>query len=242
MNKSTFAVTDLHGNYEIWEKIKEYLRDEDTLICLGDCIDRGKRGIEIVNDMRQRPNTIYLKGNHEDMAATAIYDLQNISHLYSNSGDLWFYNGGYLTYKEIEALSDAKQLEYARFFNSLPMKYEYINDFGEKIILTHAGFTPGKREDLLWDRASFHDKWPAAEKSNIKIIHGHTPVHYLEFHYGYDYHLPQEINDTTDSFKSWDPHAIWYCGGHKCDIDLGTAYSNRAMLLDLDTWEALYFE
>ena len=236
---ATYAIADLHGRYDLWEKVKKYLHDEDTLICLGDCIDRGPDGIEIVNEMRQRPHTIYLKGNHEDMAATALYNLLGIKG-YFDKGNLWFCNGGYPTYESLEILSEEKQLEYANYFKKLPLEYTYVNKAGEVVMLNHAGFTPGEDRDLLWDRSSFHDFWPYILK--VKIIHGHTPVQYLEFDYGYDGNYPERSMNPEDAFDKWDAHAIWYCGGHKCDIDLGSAGSNKTMLLDLDSWEEIYFE
>lgn len=237
---SVYAIADLHGRYDVWSKAKKYLVPGDTLICLGDCIDRGPDGIKIVDEMRQRPNTIYLKGNHEDMAAAAIYDLCG-DHVSNWGGDLWFSNGGYKTYEALAEYPVQEQIEYADFFRDLPLQYEYLNAMGEKVILTHAGFTPGKRGDLLWDRASFHDIWPLF-RTDTKIIHGHTPVQYLEFWFGYNEHHIFKSVDMDEVYDRWEPHAIWYCGGHKCDIDLGTAASGKTMLLNLDRWEEIYFE
>ena len=64
MNK-TYAVSDLHGQGQLWEQIKEYIDDTDTLYYLGDAIDRGPDGINIMLDLLKMPNVIYLKGNHE---------------------------------------------------------------------------------------------------------------------------------------------------------------------------------
>lgn len=238
---ATFAIADLHGRYDLWSGVRDYLYTDDTLVCLGDCIDRGPDGIKIVDEMRQRPNTFYLKGNHEDMAVAAIYALCQEPWDGNGDEDIWFYNGGYKTYEALAKYPEQKQLEYADFFRDLPLQYEYSNAFGEKVILTHAGFTPDKKRNLLWDRASFHDIWPPIYK-NTKIIHGHTPVQYLEFWLGYDDCYIKDHSDMKKVYKSWEPHAIWYCGGHKCDIDLGTVASNVTMLLNLDTWEEIYFE
>ena len=242
MAAATYAISDLHGRYDLWSKARDYLQEDDTLICLGDCIDRGPDGIKIVDEMRARPNTTYIKGNHEDMAAAAIYDLcqEPEKSWHGGSGDIWFSNGGYKTYEALTEYPEQKQLEYADFFRDLPLQYEYLNAMGEKVILTHAGFTPGKRGDLLWDRASFHDIWPSIYK-DTKIIHGHTPVQYLEFWFGYNEHHIFKSIDMDEVYDRWEPHAIWYCGGHKCDIDLGTAASSKTMLLNLDTWEEIYF-
>ena len=41
MNK-IYCITDLHGQYQLLEKIKSYIDATDTLYFLGDAIDRGK--------------------------------------------------------------------------------------------------------------------------------------------------------------------------------------------------------
>ena len=38
------------------------------------------------------------------------------------------------------------------------------------------------------------------------------------------------------------PKIIRYCSGHKFDIDMCTISTNRVMLLDLDTFEEIYFD
>ena len=41
---STLCVSDIHGNMNIWNQIRNLVNlEEDTLICLGDCADRGRR-------------------------------------------------------------------------------------------------------------------------------------------------------------------------------------------------------
>jgi Icc-related predicted phosphoesterase len=45
---AVWVTTDLHGNYNLWEQIKAFLKEDDTLIFLGDAIDRGDRGFEIL--------------------------------------------------------------------------------------------------------------------------------------------------------------------------------------------------
>ena len=45
-----YAISDLHGNYELWTKVKEWLKPSDKLFCLGDNIDRGNDGIKIVQE------------------------------------------------------------------------------------------------------------------------------------------------------------------------------------------------
>ena len=41
--KRRLACSDLHGNGELWDKIKDFLQPGDILFMLGDAGDRGRR-------------------------------------------------------------------------------------------------------------------------------------------------------------------------------------------------------
>ncbi|MGD9073127.1 MAG: metallophosphoesterase family protein, partial [Desulfobacterales bacterium] len=69
-----YAVGDIHGCYDkllvLMGKI-DIDFESDTLVFLGDYIDRGPQSYEVVAylaDLKQRyANTFFLKGNHEEM-------------------------------------------------------------------------------------------------------------------------------------------------------------------------------
>ena len=44
---SRYAFSDLHGQYELWKQIVNYIDDSDEVYCLGDCIDRRRGGAKI---------------------------------------------------------------------------------------------------------------------------------------------------------------------------------------------------
>ena len=48
---SVYALSDLHGNLNIWKKIKEFLKPEDKVYFLGDAADRGDYGWEIIKEI-----------------------------------------------------------------------------------------------------------------------------------------------------------------------------------------------
>ena len=64
MNKH-YCFTDIHGNYNLWCQIKNFCDETDKLIFLGDAIDRGDAGLQIVQEMLKDKRITYLKGNHE---------------------------------------------------------------------------------------------------------------------------------------------------------------------------------
>ena len=261
-----YASSDWHGS-EIGFKVLNFLKSDDILYFIGDVVDRGTRGIELLDILMNRPNTYFIKGNHEDMMSFClpyiIKDLQEIDCIepekYSNNN--WFLNGGWQTIegglidKPIEKL-----YQYKEFIDNLPTELKYKSPKGHTIILEHAGYTPfdipHRSHDPLWDREHFYDRWDNGwgyeEKSKVGttyLVHGHTPVQYLEFYYGYE-GQPQKTKEMIKCGSQWNksgncdwiPEIIRYCDGHKIDLDLCTIVSNRIALLDLDTFEVIYFD
>lgn len=68
---STYAVGDLHGEVRLLRRMLALLpvRPEDTLLFIGDYLDRGEDSAATINALRElaskRP-VIFLRGNHED--------------------------------------------------------------------------------------------------------------------------------------------------------------------------------
>ncbi len=225
MNK-VYAISDLHGQYELWMQIKEFLSPSDTLICLGDCIDRGPSGFDILIEMLSRDNTIVLKGNHEDLMLQDYYTIKNREMQGDVNSCLWYMNGGYDTYQNIQQYKPKFVDEIFKVVEQLPITHIETYD-GKLIILDHCGFTPGHPYDELWDRYHLTDVWPEGF-DNVYIIHGHTPVQHL-WRKGV-YTVAKGTEDV-----------VQYCGGHKIDIDLGCFATHKTCLLDLDTFEPIYF-
>ena len=74
-----YALSDLHGCYDLYAAMLDEINfsERDTLFFLGDAADRGPDGIEIMEDLRSRPNVVYLLGNHEDMFRRTAHRRQN---------------------------------------------------------------------------------------------------------------------------------------------------------------------
>lgn len=212
MNK-TYCFTDIHGNYNLWRQIHDYCDATDTIYFLGDAADRGEDGLQIIQELLRDKRVIYLKGNHEDIFVDVGAELaEGIGW----SASLWRQNGGKPTIDSFKRLSYDSQIYYIKRLASLPEKAEYINKNEQKIILSHAGFTPGNAGplDLLWDRKHIYDTWPVEDEyKNTYIVHGHTP--------------------TLSFFRCQD--IVYYCDGHKIDLDVATIVTNKIVLFDLDT-------
>jgi hypothetical protein len=231
MNK-TYAFSDIHGNYKLWEQIKNYCDETDTIYFLGDAIDRGEDGIKIFNELFFDKRVKMIKGNHEDMLATCVPEF--IEGTMWNYG-WWASNGGRPTWEALEKCSDDSKMWYVHIINSLPTYMWYNSPHGHRILLTHAGtdlrWTEKERamfidEPYLWDRKHFSSPHPPS-MPNVYQVHGHTPTIFLAEELG----LSDEAGAAI----------ISYCGGHKIDIDCCTIISRKVALLDLDTFEPIYF-
>lgn len=245
-----YASADWHGS-KIGYQILDFLKEDDTLYFLGDAIDREEYGADLMKRLLNDKRVIYLMGNHEEFFTHCMLDIYDTDKLDGMSG-VWYYtNGGEYT---VDAFLNnnytRKQLENLIIkIQHLPLEEKYVNKKGDVIILEHAGYTPGikRNHDPLWDRDHFHDKWDYAP--HTYIVHGHTPVQYLKWHYNYvdkPKMTKEEIQWKYEFFHEeptdYKPTILKYCGGHKICIDLCTIASNRIALLDLDTFEAIYFD
>lgn len=246
---SVYAVSDLHGCYDMWKNIEEFLRPEDELYVLGDVIDRGGDGFLIYEEMLHHDNIHFLKGNHEWLAELALPHLMrgDINH---KDVQFWFYpeNGGQWSWDFIKDESDEYKQLFIDFFAQLPTSSIYINKNDQCIYLDHCGFTPHKECYILEDRNHFKDPYISRfwrDWEDVIIVHGHTPVDSLFDYFGY--YTDKNI-DTTDPYKNKQrsPHKITemitYCEGHKIDIDMGLPWTHVCCLLDLDTLKPFYFE
>lgn len=169
--KKIFAIGDLHGCFSHLNHLlnKFTIGQNDTLLFLGDYIDRGPDSYEVVETiLRLRSKlakVICLKGNHEQMY---------LDYLQGTDQGLFLSNGGNYTLQSYEKNGwKYPSPEHMAFFSSLKLYYE-TDDY----IFVHAGLRPNvplqnqNPEDLLWIRNRFH---ASPNTWNKTIVFGHTP-------------------------------------------------------------------
>ena len=208
-----YCVSDLHGELGLFKQIQEYLKEGDICYVLGDCLDRGECGIEIIFEIMKDSRFIMLLGNHEKMFLEIVSDYKQ-----GYTGELYryFLSGGRPTWDSYLQLSekDAETLVY--FLHSLPLRIEYKDK-----IMTHAGFHDGVsiecEETYLWDRSHLDISSPMRDKW---IIHGHTPTRLIQ----------------EECFGILHYHEKKIC------VDCGATFLKRTGILDLDSLEQIYFE
>lgn len=227
---AVYALSDLHGNKELFKKVKSFLNEKDTVYFLGDAADRGPDGWELIKAIYEDSQFIYLKGNHEDMLVNSIKEFCEMNSK-SEDCDLLFYNGGKQTFNAWR--KDGAKKSWATKLEKLPAWIAYINTNGQLISMSHAGFTPKPNKfpspnDLLWGRDHFLDDWNE-EVNNCIIIHGHTPILFL-------------AEDLKIKEEELELKPLWYCNNKKVCIDLGAHMINATALLNLDTFEYHLFQ
>lgn len=231
-----YVSADLHGckvsDFHILLKQADF-RDDDFLFILGDVIDRGEYGAELLLWLTQQPNMELILGNHEALmlACSFLFDEvseQSLDALSVNEISLvqdWINNGGAPTLKRLHRmLKENPESVYGilDYLREAPL-FEELDVNGREFILVHAGlgnyrenrpltdYLPG---ELLVDRPSLDTRYAPGKR----VILGHTPT----FLFGKEY---QGKAIHTDS---------WSC------IDVGVSFGHAPMLLRLDDMKEFY--
>ena len=174
--RKIFAIGDIHGCYDRLKNLMEKIPVEferDTLVFMGDYIDRGPKSIEVIDYLIQLktrvPEVVFLKGNHEDMLINFVNGTDRFTYLL-NGGQKTL--DGYLA-KPVESEFYPIPDDHLEFYTSLKLFHET-----EEFIFVHAGFRPQvpldsqSATDMLWIRDKFlTTKYDFGKR----VIFGHTP-------------------------------------------------------------------
>jgi calcineurin-like phosphoesterase family protein len=240
MAQRTFAIGDIHGEtkhlYELMSRLPQ-LDAQDTLVFLGDYIDRGPASAEVVEFVRTlhqktRAKVVALRGNHEDAWLRVIDRGWDEFVTPPGNGCLAAYRsfaGGPVPREnELPKRSEAKVFTSGEFFppkvvawfRGLPYWYE-----DEHAIYVHAGLPRGKEGFLhpsaapdpivlLWLR---DDHFFRNYRGKL-VVFGHTRTEYL----------PPELSGYTPE----DPTDLW-AGENVVGIDTGCGNGGFLTALEL---------
>ncbi len=178
MNK-IFAIGDIHGCFNQLQKlIKNLAIDQqcDTLVFIGDYIDRGSSVKEVVDYViglrNEYKNIVCLMGNHEQMLLNYLTGIDEEMYL-CNGGAATLLSYGISPSSKLQTRKTAIPPSHLHFFKSLLPYYETKDN-----IFVHAGLMPGLPlgeqtvHDLLWIREEFiHSEYDFGKQ----VIFGHTP-------------------------------------------------------------------
>ncbi len=244
--RRTVAIGDIHGDLEAFERLWARLPPldaEDTVVFLGDYLDRGPRSAEVIARVRELAakgpmKVVALRGNHEDAWLRIIDEGWFEFILPRGNGcldTLRSFQGRAGQAVEAPDAEDFEELERGRFLpadvvtwlRALPFYYE-----DEHAIYVHAGLKrvgeaflhPSQVEPqraLLWlrDRDFFENY------RGKLIVFGHTTTK----------HLPPELS----SFTPEDPNDMW--AGPAC-VGLDTGCGKGGFLTALILPDQLVYE
>lgn len=225
-----YVLSDLHGCYDLYAAMLDKINfsERDTLFFLGDAADRGPDGIEIMEDLRSRPNVVYLLGNHEDMFRRTArgwgkklsrQDLEAWERTYRNWTER---NGGQVTWEAWFRLPEERRNSLLEWMEKLPWYYEIALN-GRAFLLAHAGVGRYQKEkrpedcvlhDFIWERMDYSKTY----YRDKYLVTGHTPTWFIDP--GLNHRIYTENNHIA--------------------IDCGAVYTGILGCICLDSLEQFY--
>jgi serine/threonine protein phosphatase 1 len=171
----TIAIGDIHGCQHALQALLGAIAPTaaDTIVTLGDVIDRGPNSREVIQtliDLSSRCQLVPLLGNHEEMLLTARIDPDSLAVL-----STWLRNGGTATLESYGQGVGPQDIpdDHIEFVESCVEYYET-----ETHIFVHGNYDPNRPIDqqgtftLLWE--SLRARVPERHVSGKTIVVGHT--------------------------------------------------------------------
>lgn len=188
-----YAIGDMHGRLDLLDEMHAMIRDDArgaegrriVVVYLGDYIDRGPQIRQLIDRLLKRPlpefETIYLRGNHEDIMLGFLD--------FGTRATPWLSHGGRQTLESygVAAPRPEAEAEFARvqaamrarlpddhraFFDATRISHRE-GDF----LFVHAGVRPGiaiadqDPNDFMWIR---HEFMESDHDYGVCVVHGHT--------------------------------------------------------------------
>ena len=193
---AVYVVSDIHGELELFLAGLDLIRfsDRDELYVIGDAIDRGDSGIEVLQYIMEHENMDLLIGNHEFLMLNSV----NLQGLWSCNGPdalLWRYgNGGDATWKKYTMLNDEER---SKLLTWLKKRFviKVIPVKGTDYCLTHSHYKKScenKRYHQLTYGEVFSITWTSMYRKDTET---HNPFNVYE---SYDYTY------STDDVSEYD--------------------------------------
>ena len=163
-----YVMADLHGEADRFHRMLDVLpfSPEDTLVILGDVIDRGPDGIALLMEIMEMPNAVLLLGNHEHMMLQ--YFAPDAEEIHIRR---WDKNGNAPTLAAFRKLDPDTQEKLLGYLASRPTQLELTVE-GEKYFLVH-GFPGETTHERVWGRPTLDTPNPIP---GCRLIIGHTKV------------------------------------------------------------------
>lgn len=257
-NFKTYVISDVHSHFGVFERFLNDINPEDKVFFLGDAIDKGPDGIEVLKYIMDNPRIQMVMGNHELMMIQYLHALDvykegietkmlDVMDKYMLSGqeEQWLdRNCGWATLEGYFKLSKEEQKKMIEFLINLPLVLR-VDVNNRNFVLVHSVparipfYTPGailylehkhRADDYVWDRLD------SIEIENSIIVVGHT----MTYHYGaIDENGKMTIASANKVNSDGQEEPVWF------DIDCGLAKNStesRLCALCLDDLSVKYYE
>ncbi len=232
-----YVSSDWHGAEPkqikaLLEKIE--FSDEDFLFVLGDIIDRGEHGVELIKMIMFEPNIKLIRGNHEQMLLSCSFLFDEITDETINDFNAdklrmlrnWQMNGGDATIKGLSKETPEMRKMILELIEETPY-YDSVVVNGEDFLLVHAGLaldacgkfrrlSESTKDDLLWIRPRINTEY----SHDFMTVIGHTPTYF----YG------EEHRGRILKTDTW------------IDIDVGSGHGCSPAILRLDDMREFYLD
>ena len=174
-----WIVGDIHGHLATFRALihRLDLDKDDRVVLLGDMIDRGPDSAGVIDYVRNHPQIIAIKGNHEQMA------IRSLQGRAIELDSTWLAKGGASTWGSyiVAAKGDLHRAKLTFAEDCAWMADLPSHIVLDKWRLVHAGYHPEidldshDEKTLLWIRGAFfrHKKPIDVERT---VIFGHTPT------------------------------------------------------------------
>lgn len=180
------VIGDVHGRHDLLSRMLERLAreaPEHRIVLVGDYIDRGEDSRAVIEELRERPDLVCLKGNHEAMCLAFLEDP-------AQHGARWLRNGGLQALASFGVGLGGEGTEAERMTAARDAMVEALGDEGRRWLaerplqwrsgnlgVVHAAADPAQplqlqsERTLLWGHPQF-ERQP--RQDGIWIAHGHT--------------------------------------------------------------------
>lgn len=179
------VIGDIHGRHDLLMRLLGTIDDTQTIICVGDYVDRGDESAAVLRALAARPDIICLLGNHEEM-------MLNFIDTPEKSGNRWMRYGGLQTIASFgvggvhegageEVMKQARDALVLAMGDDLIAWLRRLKKYhiSGNVAVVHAGADPYiPIEDqsghiLIWGHPAFGT---VARPDKMWVIHGHTIV------------------------------------------------------------------
>lgn len=163
-------MADIHGQYDRFRAMLELIdfAQADRLFILGDVVDRGPHGIQLLEHIMAAPNMTMLLGNHEYMCLITFRQLG-----LRGGGDHWRKRcGGEVTYQALNTRRTPREREsILSYLDGLPDHLELT--LGTQCFHLVHGMPADNKYDRVWKRPTPDTPRPFPDRT---VVVGHTPT------------------------------------------------------------------